>query len=282
MSEKISSPGKKPDEVREYHSPYHGLFFSLKKVLHSQQSAWQKIDVVENEYLGRILFLDGLVQTCEKDEFFYHEMLVHPALVSHPCPENILLVGGGDGGALKEIVRYPEVKKVYFVEIDSQVIDVSLKFFPWLRHCLKDERVELVVADGNEFILETDEKFDVVLVDSSEPVGPSKVLHHADFFRNLRGCLREPGVVVTQSGSPLYHLENLRHSRRALKEVFKIVKIYLSPVPTYPGGSWSFLFLSQSVDPFSLRRDEPSELKFYSKEIHTASFVLPQFIKQRL
>lgn len=265
-------------EVKEFHTSFHGLFFKSKNLLFSQQSSYQKIEVIEHEYYGRILFLDGLVQTTERDEFFYHELLVHPAFVSHPRPKNILIIGGGDGGAIKEILRYP-IEHVWFVEIDSKVIEVSKKFFPWLGPVLKDKRVEFVIADGNEFIQKTELKFDVVLVDSSDPVGPSRVLHEKNFFENIKNCLNTKGVVVSQIGSPYYHLEQIKEKITILNKIFNIVRMYISPVPTYPGGSWCFMYLSDEVNHLSLKREPPSGLKYYNKDIHRAVFALPNFLK---
>lgn len=277
---------KKPSEakvleVREYHTSFHGLFFNIKNLLYSQQSSYQKIEVVENEYYGRILLLDGLVQTSERDEYFYHEMLVHPAFISHPSPRNILIIGGGDGGALKEILRYP-IERVWFVEIDSQVIEVSKKFFPWIMPCLKDERVELVITDGNKFTQKAKMKFDITLVDSSDPMGPSRALHEKDFFLNVKSCLNPQGVVVSQIGSPFLHLNHIKEKYTELKKCFNIVSLYVSPVPTYPGGSWCFMYLSDKVNPLSMEREPPSGLKYFNKEIHRTAFSLPNFIKEKL
>ena len=187
-------------EAREYHSSSSGLFFDVKKRLYSQVSSFQKIEVFENETYGKILFLDGLVQTTEKDEYFYHEMLVHPAFLCHSSPHNCLVIGGGDGGSLKEILRYP-VQRVELVEIDPQVIEACRKYFPWLEETLKDQRVELVLADGNEYIANKDGKYDVILIDSSEPVGPSSVLFEKKFYMKLKGCLNQNGIIVAQVGS---------------------------------------------------------------------------------
>lgn len=265
-------------EVREYHTPSFGLFFKTKKFLYGQTSPYQKIEVIENEDYGRVLLLDGLVQTTERDEFFYHEMLAHPACVSHPAPQNLLIIGGGDGGALKEVLRYP-VKQVSLVEIDAQVIEVSKEFFPWLRPSLEDKRTKLVVADGNEFIQNREEKFDVILIDSSDPVGPSTCLHQSDFYKKLRRCLNPKGVVAAQAGSLLYHLEHMREKNDFLKKIFKVVRFYLSPVPTYPGGNWCYVFLSDEIDPLvSIVRKPPSGLKYYNLDIHRAAFALPNFL----
>jgi spermidine synthase len=225
--------------------------------------------------------LDGLVQTTEKDEFFYHEMLVHPACTTHSSPQNILVIGGGDGGALKEILLYP-VESVCHVEIDAQVIEVGKEYFPWLSPCLKDKRVDLVIADGLEFLNETERTFDIIFVDSSEPVGPSVALHRRDFYERAKKRLNEEAVVVAQIGSPLYHLEFIRECSATFKEIFKTVRFYVGPAPSYPGGSWCYAFLSYNVDPLVLQRDPPPGLKCYNRDIHQAAFALPPFMKDTI
>jgi len=281
MTSKKSSSEVELPEIREYHSSSSGLFFRVKSLLYSHQSPHQKIEVFENEYFGRVLLLDGLVQTTERDEYFYHEMLVHPALVTHPSPQDILIIGGGDGGALKEILRYP-VKRLWLVEIDSQVVEVSKKFFPWLSSCLEDERVELVIADGNEFIQKRKRKFDVVLVDSSDPVGPSSRLHEEEFYQEVKSSLNPDGVMVAQSGSPLYHLDEIRKKSVSLKKIFKVVRFYTGPVPAYPGGIWCYVYLSDKIDPFKIKRDPPPGLKYFNHEIYKTAFSLPNFLKEEL
>jgi spermidine synthase len=268
-------------EEREYHSPSTGIFFKVKNFLYRQNSPYQKIEVFKNEYFGNVLFLDGLVQTTERDEFFYHEMLVHPALVAHPEPQDVLIIGGGDGGALKEVLRFP-IDYVCLVEIDAQVVEVSKKFFPWLLPCLKDQRSELVIADGRKFIEETDKKFDIILVDSSDPVGPSASLHQKRFYKKLKSCLNSNGIVVAQVGSPLFHLGSIKQKNISLKELFEIVRFYVSPVPTYPGGSWCFVFLSDGINPLHTRRDPPSGLNYFNLDIHRSAFSSPNFLKNKL
>ncbi len=271
---------KNPDleEIRENHSPSSGLFFKVRRQLYSEFSPFQKIEVFENDFFGNILFLDGLVQTTEKDEYFYHEMLAHPACVSHPGPEKCLIIGGGDGGTLKEVLRYP-LKKVWFVEIDRRVIEVCQKYFPWLNEALKDERTELVIADGNEFIKTTDEKFDVVLIDSSEPVGPSAVLDGRQFYGKLKQCLNPGGVLVAQAGSPVFHFEYLKQKALLLKDIYTNVYFFYGPVPTYPGGNWCYVFLSENRLPWGKKQSPPAGLKYYTPDIHKAAFSLPGFLK---
>jgi spermidine synthase len=278
MSTKKEKREEVPSEKKEYHSPSGGIFFKVKRLLYRGKSDYQKIEVIENEYFGRVLLLDGLVQTSEKDEFFYHEMLVHPALVSHPSPLNILVIGGGDGGALKEILRYP-IKNASLVEIDPLVIEVCQEYFPWLLPSIGDERTELVIADGLKFIEKTDEKFDIVFIDSSDPVGPSACLHERDFYQKLKRSLKTNGLVASQVGSPFYHLESIKKKDAFLKKLFKIVCFYTNPVPTYPGGSWCFVFLSDEVQPLKIKRDPPLGLKYFNLDIHRAAFSLPNFLK---
>ncbi|TET69444.1 MAG: polyamine aminopropyltransferase [Candidatus Aminicenantes bacterium] len=278
MSTKKENREADPSEEREYHSPSSGIFFKLKRLLYRDKSDYQKIEVIENEYFGRVLLLDDLVQTSERDEFFYHEMLVHPAFVSHPSPQSILVIGGGDGGALKEILRYP-IEHACLVEIDQQVIDVSKEYFPWLLPSLEDGRTELIIADGSEFIEKTDKKFDIVFIDSSDPTGPSTSLHEKGFYENLKRCLNLEGIVVLQAGSPFYHLESIKKKDAFLKKLFKNVCFYTSPVPTYPGGSWCFVFLSDEVQPLKIKRDPPRGLKYFNLDIYQAAFSLPNFMK---
>lgn len=280
ISEKKERKGN-PVERKEYHSPSAGFFFRITKWLFRQDSPYQKVEVFDNEYFGRVLLLDGLVQTTEKDEFFYHEMLVHPALQVHPSPRNLLIIGGGDGGVLKEILRYP-IKSVCLVEIDPLVIDVSKRYFPWLSSSLEDKRSELIIADGWEFVRKTDRKFDVVIIDSSDPVGPSVSLHEKKFFSNLKRCLGEDGIVTGQAGSLLYHMDSIKKKNDFLRTLFRIVSFYSSPVPTYPGGIWSFFYLSDKVLPSEIKRNPPGKLKFYNSDIHRAVFSLPNFFKEKL
>jgi len=272
----------KISEIREFHTNSNGIFFKIKKFLFSGKTPFQKIEIFENENFGRVLFLDDLVQTTEKDEFFYHEMLVHPALLSHPEPKKILIIGGGDGGALKEVLRYP-VEQVWLVEIDAQVIEASKEFFPWLDSALQDKRAKLVIGDGHDFIRETGEKFDVILIDSSDPVGPSTVLHQKSFYESIKKCLKPKGVVAAQAGALLYHLEQHKAKYSFLKRIFKISRFYTGPVPTYPGGIWCYVFLSDEIDPLAdIKKNPPSGLKHYNLEIHRAAFALPNFLKEKL
>lgn len=268
-------------EFREFHTPASGIFFRAKRRLLCERTRFQKIEVYDTASHGRVLLLDGLVQTTDKDEFFYHEMLVHPALMSHPRPRDVLIIGGGDGGALREVLRY-RVKRAVLVEIDGRVIETCRKYFPGLAASFGDKRAAVEVDDGNRFIQETNRRFDVILVDSSDPVGPSAVLHRKAFYRGLKRCLRPGGIIAAQAGAPLIHLEHLRRKRRFLKELFSFALYYLGPVPTYPGGLWCYVFLSDRVNPLQTRlRRPPNSLKYYNRDVHRAAFALPEFLSER-
>jgi spermidine synthase len=269
---------KRPIEIKEFHTPSSGIFFMAARRILSERTPFQKMEVYETASFGRVLLLDGLVQTTERDEFFYHEMLVHPAMMAHPNPREILIIGGGDGGALREVLRYP-VKKATLAEIDAAVIAAAKSYFPTLAASFRDRRAEILITDGNRFVRESGGRYDVILVDSSDPVGPSAVLHQRDFFSRLRERLKPEGAIAAQAGSPLFHLEHLKTKSGFLKKLFKYSAYYLGPAPTYPGGYWCYAFLSDSVNPLRpLRRKPPEGLKYYNHEIHAAAFSLPEFM----
>ena len=268
-------------EFREFQTPSSGIFFKAGRALYSGKSAYQKIEVIDNASYGRVLFLDGLVQTTDRDEFFYHEMLAHPALTTHPRPRSLLIVGGGDGGLLHQVLAYP-LERVVLCEIDPRVIEVSKAYFPWLGPGLRDRRVELVLADANIFALGCRERFDIILVDSSDPVGPSAVLHQRRFYERLKKILKPEGVIAAQAGSLLLHLEIFQRKNAFLKKMFSVVRFYLGPAPTYPGGTWCYNYLSRRCDPLRLRRRPPAALRYYNREIHEAAFSLPNVLKDGL
>jgi spermidine synthase len=270
-------------EAREYQTPSSGVFFEVQEVLYDERSKFQRIEIIRNKDFGRILFIDGLLQTTERDEFYYHEMLVHPALSSHPKPRRVLIVGGGDGGALREVLKYRSVEKATLVEIDARVIEACRTHFPWLKRALKDKRAELGVADGDVFIAETRTTFDVILVDSSDPVGPSTVLHQEAFYRKLKSRLAPGGIIAAQAGSLMLHLDSHARKRAFLGPMFRFAELYLGPTPTYPVGTWCYDYLSDKVDPFKVRPSRiPKGLEHYNATVHLAAFALPNFLLARL
>ncbi|MGB9863089.1 MAG: polyamine aminopropyltransferase [Candidatus Saccharicenans sp.] len=269
-------------EAREYQTRHSGIFFKARKVLLEKKSKFQRIEIIDNPYYGKVLFLDGLVQTTEKDEFFYHEMLVHPALACHPRPEKVMIIGGGDGGALREVLKHP-VKKAWLVEIDQEVIRACQQHFPWLDSALSDPRAELAIADGFDFIQQTRDRFDVIIIDSSDPVGPSAILHARDFYLKLKRVLKSDGIIAAQAGSQLLHLDEHAQKFKFLKRMFKNALFYFGPVPTYPVGTWCYNFLSETVNPLKVNNLRiPPGLKYYNEEIHAAAFARPQFFLEKV
>ncbi len=267
---------------KEYHSRHHGLFFRIAKILFQKKSRFQQIDIVESPVFGKVLLLDGLVMTTELDEFVYHEMLVHPAMILHPEPRQILIIGGGDGGTAREVIKYNEVRRVVLCEIDEEVVKASREFLPELSKSFDDPRIELKFLDGVEFVKETKEpQFDLVFVDSSDPIGPATVLYSEEFIKNLRRTLKNGGITVFQSESPFTRLDIIKDLFDKLKHSFKFVKPYLAPIPGYPDGTWSFLFASDT-DYRDKVRKSPAGLKYFNEEILKASFALPNFIKEKL
>jgi spermidine synthase len=272
---------KASSEAREFQTETSGLFFKIRKLLKSGTSEYQRIEVFENQDWGSVLLLDGLVQTTEKDEFFYHEMLVHPAFIVHPEPQNVLIIGGGDGGVLREVLRYP-VKKAVLVEIDDQVIQAAKAYFPWLKPALEDSRSELIVEDGRLFVERTQYRFDVVIIDSSEPIGPSSPLHEKEFYRLLKSRMNPGGIVMAQVASPFFQMDQIERKQVFFKELFRTARFYLGTVPTYPGGSWCYIYLSDDVEPLDIKREPVSGLKVFNTDVYRAAFALPSYMRDRL
>lgn len=272
--------------VREK-SDYFEICYKIKNVLLSRQSKFQKIEIVEAVGFGRMLLLDGKVNIAEMDEFIYHEMITHVALFVHPNPEKVLIIGGGDGGAAREVIRHPEVKKCYLVEIDEVVVEGCKKFIPQTAKSLDDPKVILKIEDGFEFVANTNKRFDIVIVDSTDPVGPSLPLIRKSFYENVYNILNDKGIVIVQAESPFYIKEHQKKILNILKSLFNKVYIYLYENFTYPGGLWSFCYASNNLCPlkdFNPQRVKKSGLKFsyYNESIHRAAFVLPEFMKEEL
>ena len=277
----------KPPNIwfQELHKNEIGLTIKIKDVLYSEYSKYQRIMVFDTYEVGKILVLYSAIMLSEKDEFFYHEMISHVPLFAHPHPEDVLIIGGGDGGTLREVCKHKVVKRVDLVEIDPEVVKVSKKFFPTLSGGFYDPRSNIIFGDGFEFVKNTSNKYDVIIVDSPDPIGPAESIFGRNFYENLKNVMKEGAIVVTQSESPFYHLDFIKNMAGMFKSIFKNTYLYLTWVPMYPSGMWSFLFASDSTDN-SVKRDIPADmerkLKFYNKEVHEASFKLPNFVKSAL
>ncbi|MEN2986048.1 MAG: polyamine aminopropyltransferase [Thermodesulfovibrionaceae bacterium] len=255
--------------------------YDVEKVLYKGKSDFQEIIVFENSYFGRILVLDGVVQLTERDEFIYHEMLTHVLMHSHPNAKVVAVIGGGDGGAVREILKHDSVEKLYFVEIDPQVIEVSKKFFPTVASSIDDPRVEIKCMDGAEFIKDIKNKFDVIVVDSTDIIGFAKSLFTVEFFKSVRDALTENGMFVTLSESLIFHKELVYEVQNSMRLIFPIVDLYTATIATYAGNWWTFSVGSKTLSPRQIRKSVKVKTKLYSEQVHQLCF-LPESIYQKL
>lgn len=269
----------------EKQTPNVGITCKISKTLHTEQTPFQSMDVIDTEQFGRMLVLDGMVMTTIKDEFVYHEMISHVALNTHPNPENVLVIGGGDGGAIREIVKNPKVKKATLVEIDGRVIEISKQYLPEIAVALEgNPKVEVLVDDGIAHIQNKKGVYDVILVDSTEPIGPAEGLFALDFYRQISEALKEDGIMVAQTESPFFNNDLIQRVFKDISSVFPLTKLYLASIPTYPSGMWSFTMGSKRWDPEQVDENSIPELntKYYSAEIHKSVFKLPKFVRDLL
>ena len=273
--------------VREEFSGFYQASYKLKKPLFSGKSDFQQIDVVETEGFGKMLFNDGLAMISERDEFVYHDMISHVPLFVHPNPKRVLVIGGGDGGTVREVIRHKSVEHCHLVEIDPLVVEGCRKHIPQTSAALDDERVTVLVEDGVQFIKNTELKFDVIIVDSTDPIGPATPLFGVEFYQDVFSALNDKGIVVSQCESAFFCPDEQSSLLKVLGQVFPSVNIYNYSNLTYPGGLWSFSFASKGLCPvgdFDEKRVEESGLDFewYNSGIHKSSFCLPQFQKKNL
>ncbi len=265
-----------------------GIAIEKDKDLFSKKSPYQQTDVFHSRAFGNVLTLDGLMMVTERDEFFYHEMIVHIPMLTHKNPKNILVIGAGDGGTVRELLKHKEVEHIDMVEIDRVVIDAALEFFPSVSCGLKDKKVNVLVEDAVEFVKNKENLYDVVLIDSTDPIGPGVGLFNEDFYNNVKRALKPGGIVVPQTEGPFAQSENMRLTYKLLRKVFKNVAPYTGPMPTYPGGYWSWGFCSDDVEiPLdSSKIDEKraqiieKTCKIYNRALHSAVFAVPNFVKE--
>jgi len=258
-----------------------GITMKINKTLHTEQTPFQKLEMVETEEFGNMLLLDGMVMTSQVDEFVYHEMVAHPILNTHPNPKHVLVVGGGDGGVIREILKHKEVEKAVLVEIDGKVIEYSKKFLPEIAGELENPRVEVKVDDGFMHIIQSKNLYDVIMVDSTEPVGPAAPLFERGFYQGIFEALKEDGIFVAQTDNPWFKADLIQKVSRDVKEIFPITRTYIANIPTYPSGMWTFTLGSKKYDPLEVKESEIVDLptKYYSPELHHACFKLPKFVK---
>lgn len=255
--------------------------YDVEKVLYKGKSKFQEIMVFENPYFGRILVLDNVVQLTERDEFIYHEMLTHVLLHAHPDPSTVCVIGGGDGGAVREVLKHECVKKLYFVEIDEEVINISKKFFPSVSSAIDDPRVEIKCMDGAEFVKQVENALDVIIVDSTDIIGFARSLFTVEFFKSVRSALTENGMFVTLSESLIFHKDLVCEVQDSMRLIFPVVDLYTASIATYAGNWWSFSVGSKSLDPRQMRRPLSVKTRIYTAELHKTCF-LPKDIYRKL
>ena len=258
----------------------YGMKWKVKEHLFSKKSSFQQVDIYETESHGKLLAHDGLVMVTERDEHIYHDMITHIPMFTHPQPKNVLVIGGGDGGTVREVLKHPSVEKCTMVEIDGDVVEACKKFIPQTAGDLSNPKVNLLIQDGVEFMKNSTEKFDVILIDSSDPIGPATPLFNVDFYKDVASRLSEDGIVVSQGESPYYDMKMQKVLVSILAEVFDKVHLYNYTNMSYPSGMWSFTFASNKLCPFKDFQPERVQQKFqfYSPELHLGAFLLPQFM----
>ncbi|KAK5637952.1 hypothetical protein RI129_012247 [Pyrocoelia pectoralis] len=269
-----------------------GQFFSLEveKVLHNEKSDYQDILVVQTKHHGKALILDGIIQCTERDEFAYQEMISFLPLCAHKKPTKVLIVGGGDGGVAREVSKHPKVEEIVQVEIDQKVIDVSKKYIPSMAVGFASPKLTLNVCDGFEYMRNHKEEFDVIITDSSDPIGPAVNLFTESYFALLKEALRPNGIICSQASSFWLDLEHVKETMRNCKQHFDTVKFAIANVPSYPTGQIGFIVgaLGESVSlttplyKFTDNDIERLKLRYYNSEIHRAAFVLPNFARNVL
>ncbi len=265
-----------------------GIAIKKKEVLFSGQSEFQKVEIFESDSsLGRVLTLDDLMMTTEGDEFHYHEMIAHIPMMHHKNPETVLVIGGGDGGTVREVLKHSSVKKVVLCEIDGMVIDSCKEFLPTIACELDNPKCEILVEDAIEYIKDKENMFDIVLIDSTDPMGPGEGLFTEEFYTNVKRSLKKGGIVAAQSESPVVNKNEIKKMYTLLKKVFPICSTYTSNIPTYPGGYWAWAFCSEEVEPLSYFAEERANeivktCKIYNKDYHYARFALPNYLKELL
>ncbi|MFH0958848.1 MAG: polyamine aminopropyltransferase [Pseudomonadota bacterium] len=253
--------------------------------LHEFQSKFQKIEVFQTSALGRVLSLDGCFMVTEKDSFVYHEMITHPTMAISTGAESVLVIGGGDGGTITELVKYPGLKSITLCEIDGAVVSTCKEFFPEISKGLADDRVKVVCLDGAAYLKQFTKEFDVILIDSTDPVGPGKALYELEFYQSVKKALKKGGAATFQTESPIMMSEVFGTTVRNLRSVFGDEKAqpYWCVIPSYPGAMWSFTICSVDKKDFTLPspglfQDFTENLQYYGSEIHHAAFVLPHFV----
>lgn len=265
--------------------------FRIDKLYFEHKTEHQHLMIFHNALLGRVMTLDGVVQTTEKDEFIYHEMMAHVPILSHGMAKRVLIIGGGDGAMLREVLKHDKVESITMVEIDEEVINMAKEYLP--NHsagAFEDPRANIVIADGMDYVRNTEQKFDVIISDSTDPIGPGEVLFSEDFYAYCKKILTHDGIICTQNGVPFFQIDELTDTARRMGKHFRDQTFYSAAVPTYYGGIMTFAWgtdntelRSISTETLQHRFDQSGiSTRYYTPEIHLASFALPRYLQQAL
>ena len=273
----------------ERHTPHVKFSIKVDRQLYTGHSEFQRIDVFDSKEFGRFLTLDGYMMLTERDEFIYHEMIVHVPMAVHPNPENILVIGAGDGGVVRELVRYNSVKRIDLVEIDELVVEICKKYLPQTSCCLNDERLNIYYQDGLKFIRRCENKYDIIIVDSTDPFGPGEGLFTKEFYGNCFKALRDDGIMVNQHESPFYRDDAvaMQRAHKRIVESFPISRVYQAHIPTYPSGHWLFGFASKKYHPVNDLNPVKwnamgFKTKYYNTQLLAGAFALPNYVEELL
>lgn len=271
----------------EMHTENAKFSIKVKSQLCNIQSEYQQIDVFESVDFGRFLTLDGFMMMTEKDEFIYHEMIVHVPMAVHPNVENVLVIGGGDGGACRELTKYKTIKNIDLVEIDKKVVEVCKEYLQQTACGFDDPRVNIYIQDGLKFVRKFDSKYDLIIVDSTDPFGPGEGLFTKEFYGNCFKALKDDGIMVNQHESPFYENDAKATSRmhKRIVQSFDLARIYQAHIPTYPSGHWLFGFASKKYHPLKdLKEQEWKSLgiktRYYNINLHKGAFYLPTYVEE--
>ena len=280
MSEYVMRP-KRVNELwlSEYSSDDLKLSMRVKKMLHEEKTEYQELLIADTYQYGRVLMLDGAYQLTERDEFTYSEMMAHVPLCAHRNPEKVLIIGGGDGAIMREVLKHDCVKKCTLIDIDKRVAECSQKFLPFAGDSFNEPRADFRCMDALKFIKETDERFDVVIVDSTDPVDFAAGLFQSNFYSDVKNVMKDDAMFSELTESPFVDTELMKQAINEMRKVFPIVKMYWGVVPTYPSGMWTYGAASMKDDPAMPVRDVKGT-RWYTNEIHKNSFVLPPFLEE--